>query len=66
MINISNLHLQYITNQQGEQTAVVLPVNEFLELMEDMEDLIAVASRKSEATTSHEDFLIELANDGLV
>ena len=56
---------QYITNQKGEQTAVVLPVNEFLELMEDMEDLIAVASRKSEATTSHDDFLIELANDGL-
>jgi|GEM_PF-4005584 len=53
---------QYITNQQGEQTAVVLLVNEFLELME---DLIAVASRKSEATTSHDDFLIDLENDGL-
>jgi len=66
MININNLHLQYLTNQQGEQTAVVLPINEFTELMEDFEDLIAVAVRKDEPTVSHEDLLKELANDGLI
>ena len=66
MIDINNLHLQYLTNQQGEQTAVVLPIQEFTELMEDLEDLIAVAARKNEPTTSHKDFLTELANDGLI
>ncbi|OAI12746.1 hypothetical protein A1359_13720 [Methylomonas lenta] len=66
MIDINNLHLQYLTNQQGEQTAVVLPIQEFTELMEDLEDLIAVATRKNEITTSHKDFLTELANDGLI
>lgn len=66
MIDINSLHLQYLTNQQGEQTAVVLPINEFTELMEDFEDLIAVAARKDEPTVSHEDLLKELANDGLI
>ncbi len=66
MIDINNLHLQYLTNQQGDQTAVVLPIQEFTELMEDLEDLIAVATRKNETTTSHKDFLTELANDGLI
>jgi len=31
MIDINNLHLQYVTNQQGEQTAVILPIREFAE-----------------------------------
>ncbi len=66
MIDINNLHLQYLTNQQGEQTAVVLPIQEFAELMEDFEDLIAVAARKNEPTISHKDLLTELANDGLI
>ena len=66
MIDIHNLHLNYITNPQGEQTAVMLPMNEFLELMEDVEDLISIASRKNEPTTSHENLLIELANDGFI
>lgn len=66
MIDIRNLHLQYLTNQQGEQTAVVLPINEFTELMEDIEDLIAVIARKNEASISHEDLLNELVNDGLI
>lgn len=66
MIDINNLHLQYLTNQQGEQTAIVLPINEFTELMEDIEDLIAVVTRKNEPTISHENLLSELANDGLI
>lgn len=66
MIDINNLHLQYLTNQQGEQVAVVLPIQEFTELKDDFEDLIAVATRKNEPTTSHNDLLTELANDGLL
>lgn len=66
MIDINNLHLQYLTNQQGEQVAVVLSIQEFTELMDDFEDLIAVATRKNEPTTSHNDLLTELAKDGLL
>jgi len=66
MIDIHNLHLNYITNPQGEKTAVMLPIEQFMELMEDLEDLIAITARKNEATTSHDDLLMELANDGLL
>ena len=66
MIDIHNLHLNYITNPQGEKTAVMLPIEQFMELMEDLEDLTAIAARKNEATTSHDDLLMELANDGLL
>ena len=34
-----NLSLQYITNEQGEKTAVVLPIEEFKELLIALEDL---------------------------
>lgn len=60
MIDIHNLNLNYITNPQGEKTAVMLPIEQF---MEDLEDLIVIVARKNEAATSHEDLLMELAND---
>ena len=66
MINTNNLHLQYLTNTKGKQTAVVLPINEFNELMEDIEDLMAINSRQHEDTISHENLLKELASDGLL
>lgn len=66
MIDLNKLHLQYLINAHGEQTAVVLPINEFNELMEDIEDLITFVTRKNESTTTHEDLLKELKNDGLL
>ena len=36
------------------------------ELMEDIEDLAAVAERREEPTVSHEDLLVELKRDGLI
>ena len=58
--------LQFITNAAGEKTAVVLPVSEYEELMEDLADLAALAERRDEPTISHEDFLGELERDGLL
>ena len=66
MINTNNLHLQYLTNTKGKQTAVVLPINEFNELMEDIEDLMAINIRQHEDTISQENLLKELASDGLL
>ena len=39
MIKSEDLHPQYITKETGEKTAVVLPISEFEELLEDIEDL---------------------------
>ena len=59
MINTENLALNYITNESGEKTAVILPIAQFEELLEDIEDLAIVAERRDEPTTSHADLIAE-------
>ena len=66
MINIEELDLNYITNESGEKTAVILPLKQFEELLEDLEDLAIVAERKDELTISHEDVISELKHDGIL
>lgn len=66
MISLDDLHPEYITDQQGEKKSVILPISEFEELIEDIEDLAAVAERREEPTTSHEDLIAELKEDGLI
>ncbi len=60
------LHPQYITNEAGEKTAVILPIDEFQELLEDIDDLAAVADRRGEPSRSHEALLSSLKTDGLL
>ncbi len=52
-------NLQYVTNQAGEKTAVILPIGEFEELLEDLQDLGAVAERRDEGSISHEELLAD-------
>lgn len=66
MLDIKQLEVQYVTDQTGAKTAVLMPIAEFEELMEDIEDLAAVAERREEPTVSHEDLLVELKRDGLI
>ncbi|WP_017293335.1 hypothetical protein [Geminocystis herdmanii] len=60
------LSLQYITNQEGEKIAVILPIEEFEELLMDIEDLKDIYERQNEELTEHEDFIQELKSDGLL
>jgi len=62
----TTLHPQFVTNEAGERTAVILPIDEFQELLEDIDDLAAVADRRNEPTVSHEDVLATLKADGLL
>ena len=66
MLNLKQLKPQYITNESGEKTAVILPLLEFQYLLEDIEDLAVVAERREEPTVSHEELVAELKRDGLV
>jgi hypothetical protein len=66
MIRLDDLHPEYITDQQGEKKSVILPISEFEELIEDIKDLAAVAERREEPTTSHEDLIAELKEDGFI
>ncbi|EAZ92552.1 hypothetical protein [Crocosphaera chwakensis] len=65
-LNNLNLHIQYITNDLGETTAVILPITEFEELLEDLEDLKTITDRKDEETISHEAVIVELKEDSIL
>jgi PHD/YefM family antitoxin component YafN of YafNO toxin-antitoxin module len=64
MADTRKIDVQYVTNEAGEKTAVIVPLEEFQELLEDMEDLAAAAERRDEPTISHEELLAELRRDG--
>jgi hypothetical protein len=50
MIDTKDLALNYITNEAGEKTVVILPIEQFESLLENLEDLAIVAERKDEPT----------------
>jgi len=66
MLDVKGFVRQYITNEAGEKTAVIMPINEFQELIEDIEDLATIAERREEPTISHQQLLAELKQDGLI
>lgn len=66
MMKVANLNVQYVTNETGEKTAVILPIAEFEELLEDLEDLAIIAQRREENTINHEELLAELQQDGIL
>ena len=66
MLDLNHLKLQYITDKAGEKIAVILLMQEFQELLEDIEDLATVAERREEPRISHDELLAELRRDGLL
>jgi PHD/YefM family antitoxin component YafN of YafNO toxin-antitoxin module len=66
MLDIKKLEIEYVTNSAGEKTAVIVPIDHFEELMEDIEDLAAAAERREEPVIAHEQLLTELKQDGLL
>jgi hypothetical protein len=66
MHKISDLQVQYVTNDVGKKTAVLLPIEEFEGLLEDIEDLAMLAERRDEPTISHEEVLARLKKNGLL
>ena len=57
---------QFIVNAKGQKTAVVIPVNEYEELLEDLHDLEIIAERRDEPTISFEDLKKRLKEDELL
>jgi len=66
MLKEEEIEYQYVINADGEKTAVVIPIGTFQQLLEDLEDLAAVAERREEETISHMDLLAKLKADGLL
>jgi PHD/YefM family antitoxin component YafN of YafNO toxin-antitoxin module len=57
---------QYIVDENGKKTAVVIPMEEYRRLLEDLHDLTVVAERRHEATISLDDLKRRLRADGLI
>ena len=55
---------EYITDHEGRKTKVVLPIEVFEELLEDLHDLSVVAERRDEPLLAWEDVKRDLEEDG--
>jgi PHD/YefM family antitoxin component YafN of YafNO toxin-antitoxin module len=55
---------QFITDGKGKRTAVILPVAEYEELQEDLQDLAVIAERRDEPTVAFADVVVRLKKDG--
>ncbi len=60
------MNARYLTAEDGSRTDVVLPIEEYEALMEDLHDLAVIAERKDEPTSSLEDVKARLKADGLL
>jgi hypothetical protein len=66
MLDAKTLNPQYVTDENGEQTVVILPIGAFPDLLEDIEDLAAIAERREELTIPHEQVIAQLKRDGFL
>ena len=57
---------QFVVDEKGEKVAAIIPIEEYHELMEDLEDLAAIAERRDEETVPWEEVKKELIANGLL
>ena len=48
-------HGQYVVNEKGEKVAIILPIEEYEKMKEDIHDLAIVAERRNEKIISLEE-----------
>ena len=58
--------VQYLTDEKGERRGVLLSVEDYERLMEDLADLAVAAERRDEPAIEHGKFVEELKHDGLL
>jgi prevent-host-death family protein len=52
---VTVVHEQYVVNENGEKVAIILPIEEYEKMKEDLHDLAIVAERRSEKIISLEE-----------
>ena len=57
---------QYIVDEKGQKTGVIVPIKEYEELLEDVHDLAVIAERRDEPVVSFEEIRERLKKDGLL
>ena len=63
---MSMLKEQYVVDNKGKKTAVILSIKQYEQLMEDLHDLALVAERRDEESISFEEMKKRLKKDGLL
>jgi prevent-host-death family protein len=58
--------VQYLVNERGQKTAVVLPIKEYESMQEDLHDLAVMAERRDEPVISFDELKERLERDGLL
>ena len=64
MPSLSQVHPKYVMDEEGRKTAVLLSIEEFDHLIEDLEDLAVAAERRDEPSIPHHQVVAELKKDG--
>ena len=60
------MNTRYLTDERGERVAVVIPIADYEDLMEDVADLACVAERRDEERISLAELKKQLIADGLL
>ena len=64
MTRLIDFHPKYVTDEDGNKTAVLLAIDGFERLMEDIADLAVAAERRDEPSIPHREAIAELKKDG--
>jgi len=60
---VPELHPQYITDSQGRKTAVILPIEQYDQLLADLADIAVAAERREESSIPHDRVIAGLEED---
>ncbi|OGW13423.1 MAG: hypothetical protein A3G93_01610 [Nitrospinae bacterium RIFCSPLOWO2_12_FULL_45_22] len=63
---MGRIQTQYLIDESGKKTAVVIPLEEYEELLEDLHGLAIIAERRDEPTISLDELIKRLKVDGLL
>lgn len=64
MLETVSFHPQFVVDHQGHRTSVLLSIEEYETLLEDLSDLAAVAERHGDPVSEHGDVVLRLKADG--
>jgi hypothetical protein len=61
-----NLDLKYLVDAAGKPIGVILQIEQYEELLEDLSDLAAMAESRDEPRSSHAEVIARLQKEGLL
>jgi len=63
---MTDTKVEYIVDEKGQKKAVLVPIEDYEELLEDIQDLAVIAERKEEPTISFDEIKKKLKKDGVL